>query len=514
MDEHIAQKYNNIFLGQKVNGFEIVDYVGIGKSGIVFKGKDKSNSPVAIKIIDNQLVFQFGATVQEQRMERQLELKGHSIANLVKILDGGQLSVQGNDYYYLVMEYIDGLNLKEFIKKHGAQGEEFSRSILEQLYSATETLFELNVVHRDIKPENVMIDNQTTITLMDLGVVKKRYVESGTDSAEEKRFVSTLRYAPPELLFREEENSIDAWRAINLYQIGGVLHDVMMGYELFAQYSTPYSRLIRAVEQETPSLERNDYGLSFCHLVRNMLSKNWQDRLNAISEFKQTDTWKACESEASETLIKQMRESNLPSREKMARIDKKAQVVSRKRMKQKDMINLIRTAIVRCLDWIKDEGIYRRYSEHSLAPRTDRRGVHSSFLFEFVGNLEQGFCEHVYVLFTVSLDDHESIVIELVGLVPGLEMNFDDPTNRPRMVLSKMAKAKRISVFSGVYHSSTVLEQLKTGCLRLITEAQSFMSSFVEADIDFRGSGVDETKAISRTSSARRTFLIQDITDV
>ena len=149
------------------------------------------------------------------------------------------------------MEFITGQNLKEFIQSE-EYSEDFILKVLQTLVKTTEDLLQKGIAHRDIKPENIMVDGNHDIILMDLGVLKLVGLKSFNDD-EEKAFVGTLRYAPPEFLTRMEEDSLNGWRAVNLYQIGATLHDLVMKEELFIE-KIPYSNLVIAIKDDSPKV--------------------------------------------------------------------------------------------------------------------------------------------------------------------------------------------------------------------------------------------------------------------
>jgi len=130
---------------------------------------------------------------------------------------------------------------------------------LNRLVDVTEELFKNKepIVHRDIKPENMMITEKVNKLLMDMGVIKIVGKPSMTD-VNKQEFLGTLKYAPPEFLERKEKDDVDGWRAVNIYQIGAVLHDLIMKKELFSG-AEPYTKLVIAIKYNIPSITSNEY---------------------------------------------------------------------------------------------------------------------------------------------------------------------------------------------------------------------------------------------------------------
>jgi serine/threonine-protein kinase len=278
-----AKKYNDIFIGKEINNYKIEKAIGFGKSAIVFQGNSQQGKHVAIKIFDLDLVSKFGYDVQLARLKRELSLINHNIPNMVNILGGGVVKEAKLDYFYIIMEMLHGINLKQLVENRGAQCEAFVKRIFKDLFITTESLLKRKIVHRDVKPANILIDEGGKITLMDLGVMKYLGEPSLTDSGIYKPFIATLRYAPPELLLRKEGTSIRAWRAINLYQIAAVCHDLIMGHEIFNVYSEPYAKLVLAIMEKVPIIRMDGYGRGFIEMISNLLSKEWEQRLSCFN---------------------------------------------------------------------------------------------------------------------------------------------------------------------------------------------------------------------------------------
>jgi serine/threonine protein kinase len=232
MDEIKARQLLGQLKGINIEGIIIDSLIDNGKSAAVFLGK-KDKIQYAVKVFDNEIVERFGDDIQQQRQNLELSLKNHNINNLVKIIGGGRISIKEIEHFYLIMEYINGTNLKKYIKINTISPD-FVIKVINILVDVSENLLKHDppLAHRDIKPENIMISENQDVILMDMGVLKIIGDPSMSDVGR-KQFLGTLRYAPPEFLTREENNTIEGWRAVNIYQIGAVLHDLITKRELF-----------------------------------------------------------------------------------------------------------------------------------------------------------------------------------------------------------------------------------------------------------------------------------------
>jgi serine/threonine-protein kinase len=112
-------------------------------------------------------------------------------------------------------------------------------TLIAQLVEATTFLEKLDIVHRDIKPENIHVSEDfSKLKLIDLGVARglslpDEEAEEATDHGHKRPFIATAQYSSPEYLFRLDAPSPDLWRALNLYQVGAVLHDLINKKPLF-----------------------------------------------------------------------------------------------------------------------------------------------------------------------------------------------------------------------------------------------------------------------------------------
>ena len=126
MDERKAEEFLKQAKGIKIEEIVIEDLIDNGKSAAVFRGR-KNDELFAIKIFDNDIVRKDEFSLQQKRIDLELSLKDHRIPNLVKILGGGEKEIDKTKYYYLIMEYVEGMNLKNYIKteKFGLEGSKY-----------------------------------------------------------------------------------------------------------------------------------------------------------------------------------------------------------------------------------------------------------------------------------------------------------------------------------------------------------------------------------------------------
>jgi eukaryotic-like serine/threonine-protein kinase len=278
MDSVRAQNYSKEFIGKKIDGWTICGLIGNGASAVVFEA-ERDGIKAAIKIFDHELVERYGEEHQFARIQLELGLIGRYHPNLVKILGGGKCAVTGCLYVIMEKLYFEALSA-QIAKFPTAQ----IRPVISQIADAAKFLESISLVHRDIKPDNIAISEDFThAVLLDFGVLRPLDTKGEELRGSGLEFIATTRYASPEYLMRTEENSIEGWRSLTYYQLGGVLHDLIMHKKLFEEFGPPQPRLTDAVRQIVPVIDNQEVPADLRELARNCLQKNWRLRLQLVN---------------------------------------------------------------------------------------------------------------------------------------------------------------------------------------------------------------------------------------
>jgi eukaryotic-like serine/threonine-protein kinase len=263
--------------GRLVGGWVVNHYIANGASAVVLSA-ERDGVRAALKLIDPEMVERYGQEKQLMRIERERGLVGQSTEHLVKIFDCGMCPA--TNYLYIVMEFMPHPALTALIPSFPR---ERIGPVIEQLASAARFLETRQLVHRDIKPDNIAITRDfTSATLLDLGVVLPIGHVEHADAGSGNAFLGTTRYSPPEYIMREEEDTEDGWRAVTFYQLGAVLHDMIMRRRLFDEIDAPPARLIDAVRNARPVVDASDAPAHLVSLARNCLQKDWRLRLRLV----------------------------------------------------------------------------------------------------------------------------------------------------------------------------------------------------------------------------------------
>lgn len=265
------------------SGWPAPRYVNAGASGAVFELLHPAHGQVALKIYDPRFFAGENALIEEERLTLQRTLEGKDHPHLVRTIETAPVREHGT--WYLLMDFLPWPDLSQVIAE---VPDTQVAPLIGQLASAVAFLRELGLVHRDIKPANIAVSpDYKELKLLDLGVLRAIGVAegAGTDQDGRERFVATTQYSPPEYLAREEPPGEVGFDALNVYQIGAVLHDMIMKRALFAEEAASLVklRLYRAVLNKQPEVFSTGVAPRLSSLCRAALLKDPAARLAAVS---------------------------------------------------------------------------------------------------------------------------------------------------------------------------------------------------------------------------------------
>lgn len=277
MDKILATRMATEIVGSEVGGWRALELLGSGKSALVIRA-EKNGQAAALKVFDPDLVEKYGEATQLCRIDRERRLIGKSHPHLVRIFDGGKCCVTG--HLFVAMEHISAKDLSQLLT---IVPRDRIRPLIAQLAQAVRFLHEQDLAHRDIKPSNIKVsDDFQHLTLLDLGVLRP-FGEAGLTDSEGQQFIGTLQYSSPEFLFRKEQDTPDGWRALAIYQMGAVLHDLLTKRTIFEEFLIPYPRMVEAVKYTSPDLNVPGADPDLVALAQSCLVKDPITRLRLVN---------------------------------------------------------------------------------------------------------------------------------------------------------------------------------------------------------------------------------------
>lgn len=208
----------------------LVRELGSGGTASVFLLRI-GEADTALKVYDPRFLDEVNGPTERRRIELQRRLIGHGCPTLIDVTQ----IVLADGTCFIEMEYVEWENLRNVISRTPADCIE---NLFGQLVSAVQFLDDRGLVHRDIKPENVLVDaGFNSLKLIDFGVMREaghgEDAIDATDHGLRRPFIASAQYSSPEYLFRLKEPSPEMWKALTIYQLGGVLHDLLEKKPLF-----------------------------------------------------------------------------------------------------------------------------------------------------------------------------------------------------------------------------------------------------------------------------------------
>ncbi len=225
------------FIGKRLDGrYEIHELQGTGGMSYVYKAFDKNSERwVAIKILKEELSDNAEFLRRFRNESRAIAVLSHP--NIVKVLDVSF----GDVIQYIVMEYIDGITLKEYINRKGVIPWREALFFTVQILKALEHAHDNGIIHRDVKPQNVMLLKDGTIKVMDFGIA--RFSQNETQTMTDKALGSVHYIAPEQARGEHTSNKVD------IYSLGVMMYEMFTG-QLPFEAENPVSVALMQVQVE------------------------------------------------------------------------------------------------------------------------------------------------------------------------------------------------------------------------------------------------------------------------
>ena len=271
------------YIGKKLDGrYEIQELIGFGGMAVVFKAYDVlENRYVAVKILKEEYL-------DNEEFRRRFRNESKAIAmlshpNIVKIYDVNL----SDSVQYIVMEYIDGITLKEYIGQQKVVRWKEAIHFTVQILRALQHAHDNGIVHRDVKPQNVMLLQDGTIKVMDFGIARFAR-ENGRTVAD--KAIGSVHYISPEQARGEQTDE-----RTDIYAVGIILYEMLTGQVPF-DGDTPVAIAIKQMQEEPRLLTDinpdipvglEEIALRAMQKDRELRYQSASEMLKDIDEFKQ-----------------------------------------------------------------------------------------------------------------------------------------------------------------------------------------------------------------------------------
>ncbi len=262
------------YIGKKLEGrYEITELIGVGGMADVYKATDiVDNKEVAVKILKKEFAENEEFLRRFRNESKAIALLSHP--NIVKVYD-----VNFSDrLQYIVMEYIDGITLKEYIDNEKVLTWKDSVHFIIQVLRALQHAHDRGIVHRDIKPQNIMLFTDGTIKVMDFGIAKFAREDGGTQTDQA---IGTVHYISPEQARGDETDEKS-----DIYSVGVMLYEMLTGQKPF-DTDNPISIAVMHMQNtpERPRAINPDIPAGLEEIILRAMEKDPEDRYQTAADM-------------------------------------------------------------------------------------------------------------------------------------------------------------------------------------------------------------------------------------
>ncbi|MEH7492939.1 Stk1 family PASTA domain-containing Ser/Thr kinase [Neobacillus niacini] len=263
-----------MLIGKRLSGrYKVLEMIGGGGMANVYLAHDMIlDRDVAVKM----LRLDFANDEEFIRRFRREAQSATSLAHpsIVSIYDVGE----EDDLYFIVMEYVEGQTLKQYIQQNSPLQVEETIDIMKQLTSAISHAHQNHIIHRDIKPQNILVDRFGNVKITDFGIAMAL---SATSITQTNSVLGSVHYLSP-----EQARGGMANRKSDIYSLGIVMFELLTGRLPFSGESA-VSIALKHLQSETPSVRRWNPNVpqSVENIVLMATAKDSFHRYNSVDEM-------------------------------------------------------------------------------------------------------------------------------------------------------------------------------------------------------------------------------------
>ncbi|MBE6729466.1 MAG: PASTA domain-containing protein [Ruminococcaceae bacterium] len=264
----------NNYIGKKLDGrYELLEIIGIGGMAVVYKAYDNIESRVvAVKILKEEYTSNDEFIRRFTNESKAIAVLSHP--NIVKVFD---VSI-GEKLQYIVMEYIDGITLKQLIEQQGSLRWKDALYYAVQILRGLQHAHDKGIVHRDVKPQNIIVLADGTIKVTDFGIA--RFARSEQKTITDKA-IGSVHYISP-----EQARGDNTDEKSDIYSLGVILYEMLTG-ELPFQAESAVSVAIMQLQREPklPTSINGSIPVGLEQITMRAMQKNCDKRYKSASEM-------------------------------------------------------------------------------------------------------------------------------------------------------------------------------------------------------------------------------------
>ena len=262
------------YVGKRLDGrYEIQEIIGVGGMAVVYKAYDNiDDRTVAVKILKEEFLA-------NEEFRRRFKNESKAIAvlshpNIVKVYDVSY----GDKVQYIVMECVDGITLKEYIRQQGVINYKEAVFFVTQILRALQHAHDKGSVHRDIKPQNIMLLENGAIKVTDFGIA--RFSRSETRTMTDST-IGSVHYISPE----QARGDITDDKA-DIYSVGVMLYEMLTGKLPFESDNTVSVAIMQLQQEPVKPRDINpSIPIGLEQIVLKAMQKNVNDRYQSAAEM-------------------------------------------------------------------------------------------------------------------------------------------------------------------------------------------------------------------------------------
>lgn len=262
------------FVGKRLDGrYEIQEIIGVGGMAVVYKARDNvEDRIVAIKILKDEFTSNEEFLRRFKNESKAIAMLSHP--NIVKVYDVSF----GDLLQYIVMEYIDGITLKEYIERQGSLRWKDAVHFALQILRGLQHAHDKGIVHRDVKPQNIMVLPDGTIKVTDFGIA--RFARSEQRTITDKA-IGSVHYISPEQARGERTDE-----KADIYSVGVMLYEMLTGQVPFQAESAVSVAIMQLQRDPKPPTELNpSIPLGLEQITMHAMQKNPERRYQSAAEM-------------------------------------------------------------------------------------------------------------------------------------------------------------------------------------------------------------------------------------
>lgn len=260
--------------------YELGDILGFGGMSEVHLARDtRLHRDVAVKVLRADLARDPSFYLRFRREAQNAAALNHPA--IVAVYDTGEAETPAGPLPYIVMEYVDGVTLRDIVHNDGPMPPKRAIEVIADACQALNFSHQNGIIHRDVKPANIMISSTNAVKVMDFGIARA-IADSGNSVTQTAAVIGTAQYLSPE---QARGDSVDA--RSDVYSLGCVLYEVLTGEPPFTGDSPVAVAYQHVREDPVPPSERHA-GISpdLDAVVLKALAKNPENRYQTAAEMR------------------------------------------------------------------------------------------------------------------------------------------------------------------------------------------------------------------------------------